>query len=139
MQYQTVHLLLPSPSTCSTVSNRTIFDTGRDKVVDCVFTETLRTRLSLLLQRTSIILPNGHALRGELSSTRSTISPTAKFLRVLLHRCRSFRRGKYSFTQRFQKISARYWTCLHLRREYVSLMVNTPGGRWDPFGGVIAL
>ena len=58
MQYQTVHLVLPSPSTCSTVSNRTIFDTGRDKVVDCVFTETLRTRLSLLLQRTSIILPN---------------------------------------------------------------------------------
>jgi hypothetical protein len=129
-------LLLPSPSTCSTVSNRTIFATGRSKIVDFVLTKTLRTSLSLLLRWTSTILPNGQPQRGELSSTRSTISPTAKFLRVLVHFCRSCRRGRYSFTQRSQKISARYWTCFHLRREWVSLLVNTPGGRGILSGAV---
>ena len=38
------------------------------------------------------------------------------------------KRGRYSFNHLFQKISARYWTCFHLRRDNRSSLWNKPGG-----------
>ena len=59
-----------------------------------------------------IIRPSDHTFLGKLSSTIKTISFSARLRRVLFHRCRVCNRGKNSFLHRFQKQSARYWTCL---------------------------
>ena len=76
----------------------------------------------------STTLPRGHELRGEFSALTRTISPTARFLRIVDHFCLLWSRGKYSLDHLFQKISARYCTCLHLRREKESSFWNNPGG-----------
>ena len=69
-----------------------------------------------LSRRTSKTLRRGHVLRGEFSALIWTISPTARFLQGNVHFCLLWSRGRYSPDHRFQKVSARYCSCLHLRR-----------------------
>ena len=54
----------------------------------------------------------------------------ARFLCCLVHFCLLWNKGKYSLDHRFQKMSERYWTCLHLRRDKQSSSRNNPGGIW---------
>ena len=81
-------------------------------------------------QTASTTLPIGHEFRGSLSSTISVTSPTSKFRLGVNHFWRSWSRGRYSRSQRFQDNSAIYWTCRQRRRAYKSSLQNTPGGRF---------
>ena len=82
-----------------------------------LFTFTLAHRTKpFLSRRTSKTLRRGHVLRGEFSVLIWTISPTARFLQGNVHFCPLWSRGRYSPDHRFQKVSARYCSCLHLRR-----------------------
>ena len=102
---------------------------GLSKTVPFTFTLVWRTK-PFLSVKTSTTLPRGHELRGEFSTLTRTISPTARFLRIVFYFCLLWSRGKYSLDHRFQKISARYCTCFHLRREKESSFWNNPGGIW---------
>ena len=47
-----------------------------------------------------------------------------------VHFCLLWSRSRYSLNHRFQKVAARYCTCLHLRRDKESSFWNNPGGIW---------
>ena len=100
---------------------------GLSKIAPFTFTLVRRTK-PFLSAKTSTTLPRGHELRGEFSALTRTISLMARFLRSVDHFCLLWSRGKYSLDNLFQKISARYCTCLHLRREKESSFSNNPGG-----------
>ena len=70
-------------------------------------------------------------LIGFRTTRPRTISPTAKFLCDRSHFCLAWSNGRYSFDHLFQKISAKYCTCLHLRRDSWSSLLNSPGGIGD--------
>ena len=98
------------------------------------FTFTLRRRTKPFLSgRTITTLLRGHVLRGEFSALTRKISPTAKFLRGKVHFCLLWSKGRYSLDHRFQKMSARYCTCLHLRCDRESSFWNNPGGIWGSY------
>lgn len=61
-------------------------------------------------------------------SNEHNISNGCFFLLGCSHFCLLCKRGRYSFNHLFQKISARYWTCFHLRRDNRSSLWNKPGG-----------
>lgn len=61
-------------------------------------------------------------------SNEHNISNGCFFLLGCSHICLLCKRGRYSFNHLFQKISARYWTCFHLRRDNRSSLWNKPGG-----------
>ena len=66
------------------------------------------------------------ATRREFSVLTRT---TARFLQIVVHFCLLWSRDKYSLDHHFQKIPARYCTCLHLCQEESSFW-NNPGGIW---------
>ena len=101
---------------------------GRIRIPPLVFTLTLLTHPSLL-GKVSMIRAKGHAFREQVSSTRRTISPMLKFLRSWCHFDLIWRSGRYSFDQRFQNWSAKYWTWRHLLFEYIFSFRKTPGVR----------
>ena len=90
-------------------------------------TFTRRTK-PLLSGKVSTTLPRGQEWRCDSDATR-TISPTAKFLFGCTHFCLSCRRGRYSLLHLFQKMSAKYCTCFHRRRDRESSLLNKPGGK----------
>lgn len=82
------------------------------------------------------------------SSTKSIKSSTSKFLYGWVHFCLCCSSGRYFFTHRFQNWSARYWTCRHRLRQYVSSFPKIPGGsgglllmrrRWFGVSGLSSL
>lgn len=73
--------------------------------------------------------PLGQEFRGAESSMMTTMSPGEKLHLMLVHFCRSWGWGRYSLLHLFQNKSAIYWTCLHLRRAYMSSFWNSPGGK----------
>ena len=93
-----------------------------DLSTTALFTFTSARRTKPFLQvRTSITLPRGHVLRGEFSALISSKA---------IHFCLLWSRSRYSLNHRFQKVSARYCTCLHLGRDKESSFWNNPGGIW---------
>lgn len=92
----------------------------------------------------SMMRPMGQEFLGADSSTTSTTSPMAKFLRVLFHFFLSCNIGRYSFTHLFQNRSTMYWTCYHHLWTYRLSFLNNPGGRmglpfsWSKWFGVKA-
>ena len=111
---------------------RQSLSTGLSRTLDLTFTFTRGTR-PFLSRNTSTTLPSGHELRCEHSTAKSTTCPTAMFLLGRSHFCLLWRRGMYSFHHLFQKISAGYWTCLHLLQDSRSSLRKRPGGigDWD--------
>ena len=99
---------------------------GVSRVEVLVLTLARQTKPNLS-GKTSVIWPIIHTFLGVDSSTTTTVSPTAKFLFGRNHFWRSCNRGRYSLFQRPQKTSAKYCTCRHLLREYISLFTNRPG------------
>ena len=108
-------------------TRRQSLSTGLSYTADLVRTFTRRTK-PLFSGKVSTTLPSGQELRCEVSPATKTTSPTAKFLLGCTHFCLSCRRGRYSLLHLLQKISARYCTCFHRRRESKSSFLNRPGG-----------
>lgn len=92
-----------------------------------VLTKTLRTS-PLLPGRVLTMCPRTQEFLGAISSTITTRSPSRKFLLVLFHLFHCSMIGRYSLTHLLQKRSAIYCTCLHLLFEYISSLLNSPGG-----------
>ena len=64
---------------CSDASRSTNLSIGRFSIPPLVFAITARTKPSLGLVKTSVILARGQLERGDVLSTMSTMSPTTKF------------------------------------------------------------
>ncbi|KAH3790641.1 hypothetical protein DPMN_168846 [Dreissena polymorpha] len=65
---------------------------------------------------TSGTSPKGQCPREEFSSHTCTKSCTARFRLLCCHFDLTCKAGRYSLSQRRQKIFAKYWTCLHHHR-----------------------
>ena len=115
------------PSLLEHSIRRQSLSTGLSYTADLVRTFNPRTK-PLLSGKVSTTLPSGQELRCKVSPMTKTTSPTAKFLWGCTHFCLSCRRGRHTLLHLLQKISVRYCTCFHRRRESKSSFLNRPGG-----------
>ncbi len=91
----------------------------------CTFTRLTNPLLSLTVSTT---LPNCHWLLGSISSLMITTSFTLRFRRGVCHFWRVEIWRRYSFFQRLQNCSTKYWTLCHRFVAYMSSLTNFPGG-----------
>lgn len=121
-------------------SNRTSFWTGRS-TTDCLLRRSPflpsfwlpRHILTLLTSPSwsivvSVTLPKRHSFLGSPSSLSISMSPICRFVLEVCQRCLVAMLARYSFRQRLQNYSARYWIWRHLFWAYLSSLTNLPGG-----------
>ena len=98
----------------ATSSSRHSLCMGRSTSPSWVLTLAMRTKPSRP-RRGSSTLPRGQLFLGSCLSIKRTGSFLDTFLYGSCHFVRWRREGRYFRVQRFQKRSAKYWTCFHLR------------------------
>lgn len=98
----------------------------------CTLTQRIKPSLSWTASTTC---PNCQWFLGRLSSLMMTM--TLRLRRGKCHFCLVDMLSKYSFFQRPQNCSIRYWTLLHLFVAYTSSFTNTPGGGRATFDFII--